>query len=162
MTFTFFFRDIQILSLALRNFVLSASGRCKIHICHTGCATDMKTYTFATLFAERVGKFALRNYKIHAINIDYKNADYGKTVTKGVFHNSHLQRIQTNFSLKYFSKTENEDYSIINRELMALTHYQNCNLLVLQPLRSDYSLIICKNVLLHFCYQLCIEVLNMY
>jgi chemotaxis protein methyltransferase CheR len=35
-------------------------------------------------------------------------------------------------------------------------------LLSLRPLRHDYSLIICKNVLLHFNYEQRIEVLSMY
>jgi chemotaxis protein methyltransferase CheR len=36
------------------------------------------------------------------------------------------------------------------------------DLLQLQPVGSDYSLIVCKNVLLHFSYEQRIEVLKMY
>jgi chemotaxis protein methyltransferase CheR len=40
--------------------------------------------------------------------------------------------------------------------------FQKYDLLSFKPLRNDYSLIICKNVLLHFNYQQRIEVLSMY
>jgi chemotaxis protein methyltransferase CheR len=162
MAFTFFFRDEQILSLAVQNLVPLCMGRSSVHILNAGCAMGMETYTFAILLAESMGKFALRNVKIHAIDIDNENVDFGKTVTDGIYHKDHLQRIPPDLFHKYFSATEKNDYFIVNEDLRNLISFQKYDLLSLKPLRNDYSLIICKNVLLHFNYQQRIEVLTMY
>ncbi len=137
-------------------------GRSNVHILNAGCAMGMETYTFAILLAESMGKFALRNVKIHAVDIDNENVDFGKTVSEGIYHKDHLQRIPPALFTKYFSTTENEDFFIVNQELRELVQFQKYDLLTLKPLRNDYSLIICKNVLLHFNYQQRIEVLTMY
>ena len=162
MAFTFFFRDEQILSLAVQKLVPITMGRSNVHILNAGCAMGMETYTFAILLAESMGKFALRNVKIYAIDIDNENVDFGKTVTEGIYHKDHLQRIPPELFSKYFSPAEKADHYIVCDELRNLVQFQKYDLLTLKHLRDDYSLIICKNVLLHFNYQQRIEVLTMY
>jgi chemotaxis protein methyltransferase CheR len=162
MAFTFFFRDEQILSLAVEKLVPLTMGRSNIHILNAGCAMGMETYTFAILLAEAMGKFSLRNVKIYAVDIDNENVDFGKTVTEGVYHKEHLQRIPPDLFAKYFSPAGKDDHFIVNQDLRNLVQFQKYDLLTLKPLRNDYSLIICKNVLLHFNYQQRIEVLTMY
>ncbi len=162
MAFTFFFRDEQILSLAVEKLVPLALGRNGVHILDAGCAMGMETYTFAILLAESMGKFALRNVKIHAIDIDNENVDFGKTVTQGIYHSEHLQRIPPELLSKYFTPAETKDNYIVNAELRNLVDFRKYDLLSLKPLRDDYSLIICKNVLLHFNYNQRVEVLSNY
>jgi len=162
MAFTFFFRDEQILSLAVDHLVPFTIGRSNIRILNAGCAMGMETYTFAILLAEKMGKFALRNVKIHAIDIDNENVDFGKTVREGIYHKDHLQRIPPELFKKHFSPAEKEDHFIVNQDLINLIEFEKYDLLTLKPLRNDYSLIICKNVLLHFNYQQRIEVISMY
>jgi len=162
MAFTFFFRDEQILSLAVQKLIPASIGRSNIHILNAGCAMGMETYTFAILLAESIGKFALRNVKIHAVDIDNENVDFGKTVREGIYHKEHLQRIPLNLFTKYFFPAEKDDHFIVHPELRSLVQFEKYDLLTLKPLRTDYSLIICKNVLLHFNYQQRIEVLTMY
>jgi chemotaxis protein methyltransferase CheR len=162
MAFTFFFRDEQILSLAVENLVPLTMGRSSVHILNAGCAMGMETYTFAILLAESMGKFALRNVKIHAVDIDNENVDFGKTVTEGIYHKDHLQRIPPNLFEKYFSPCESDGYYVVNESLRSLVEFEKYDLLTLRQLRNDYSLIICKNVLLHFNYEQRKAVLNMY
>lgn len=162
MAFTFFFRDEQILTLAVDTLVPRVMGRSTIHILNAGCAMGMETYTFAILLAEKMGKFALRNVRIHAIDIDNENVDFGKTVTDGVYHKDHLQRIPPQLFAKYFNPATIPDHYIVADDLRNLVKFQKHDLLTLTELRNDYSLIICKNVLLHFNYQQRIDVLNVY
>jgi chemotaxis protein methyltransferase CheR len=161
MAFTFFFRDEQILSLAVQQLVPNTIGRTNVHILNAGCAMGMETYTFAILLAESMGKFALRNVKIHAIDIDNENVDFGKTVSDGIYNEEHLQRIPPDLFKKYFTPLEKGRY-VICSELLRLVQFQKYDLLTLKPLRTDYSMVICKNVLLHFNYEQRIEVINMY
>ncbi len=162
MAFTFFFRDEQILALAADNLVPFTIGRSNIRILNAGCAMGMETYTFAILLAEKMGKFALRNVKIHAIDIDNENVDFGKTVREGIYHKDHLQRIPPQLFNKYFSPADNNDHFIVSQDLRNLIEFEQYDLLTLKPLRHDYSLVICKNVLLHFNYQQRIDVITMY
>lgn len=162
MAFTFFFRDEQILAMAVEKLVPFTVGRSNVRILNAGCAMGMETYTFAILLAEKMGKFALRNVKIHAIDIDNENVDFGKTVTEGIYHKEHLQRIPEELFNKYFSPAEKPDHFIISQDLRNLVTFEKYDLLTLKPLRNDYSLIICKNVLLHFNYNQRIDVINMY
>lgn len=162
MAFTFFFRDEQILSLAVQHLVPLTMGRSNVHILNAGCAMGMETYTFAILLAESMGKFALRNVKIHAIDIDNENVDFGKTVSQGIYHEEHLQRIPASLFQKYFVPAEKPNHYAVCKELRDLVSFQKYDLLTLKPLRNDYSLVICKNVLLHFNYEQRVDVLNMY
>jgi chemotaxis protein methyltransferase CheR len=162
MAFTFFFRDEQVLSLAVQKLVPSIIGRTSVHILNAGCAMGMETYTFAILLAESMGKFALRNVKIHAIDIDDENVDFGRTVREGVYHKDHLQRIPVDLFRKYFSPAQDDDYFIVSQDLRSMVEFQKYDLLSLKPLRCDYSLVICKNVLLHFDDQQRVGVLSMY
>lgn len=162
MAFTFFFRDEQSLLLAVQKLVPSIIGRRNVHILNAGCAMGMETYTFAILLSENIGKFALRNVKIHAVDIDNENVDFGKTVREGIYHKEHLQRIPADLFKKYFRPASQDGYYIISDDLRALVEFQKYDLLTLKPLREDYSLIICKNVLLHFNYHQRVEVLSMF
>jgi chemotaxis protein methyltransferase CheR len=162
MAFTFFFRDDQILALAVEKLVPFTIGRSSVRILNAGCAMGMETYTFAILLAESMGKFALRNVKIHAIDIDNENVDFGKTVTEGIYHKEFLQRIPADLFTKYFSPAGKEDHYILNQELRDMVEFEKYDLLTLRPLRHDYSLVICKNVLLHFNYEQRIQVITMY
>ena len=160
MAFTFFFRDEQILVLAVEKLVPFAVGRTNVRILNAGCAMGMETYTFAILLAEKMGKFALRNVKIHAVDIDNENVDFGKTVREGIYHKDHLQRIPQELFNKYFSQANDSDHYIISQELRDLVEFEKYDLLSLRQLRNDYSLIICKNVLLHFNYGQRVKVIS--
>jgi len=162
MAFTFFFRDEQILALGVEYLVPFSLGRSNVRILNAGCAMGMETYTFAILLAEKMGKFALRNVKIHAIDIDNENVDFGKTVREGIYHKDHLQRIPKDLFSKYFSQADSKDHFIVSQDLRNLVEFEKYDLLSLQPLRNDYSLVICKNVLLHFNYKQRIDVISMY
>jgi chemotaxis protein methyltransferase CheR len=146
----------------VKQLVPMVIGRRNVHILNAGCAMGMETYTLAILLAEAMGKFALRNIKIHAVDIDEENVDFGKTVREGIYHRDFLQRIPAELFSKYFQPAEQENYYAIHPELRSLVNFQKYDLLSLKPLRTDYSLVICKNVLLHFNYEQRIRVLNMY
>ncbi|NJO90562.1 MAG: chemotaxis protein CheR, partial [Chloroflexia bacterium] len=115
MAFTFFFRDEPILKMAVEMLVPSIIGRTSARILNAGCAMGMETYTFAILLAEKIGKFALRNVKIHAVDIDSENVDFGKTVREGIYPKESLQRVPSELFKKYFKPINNNDF-IVNEE----------------------------------------------
>lgn len=161
MAFTFFFRDEPILKLAVDSLVPRIIGRSSVRILNAGCAMGMETYTFAILLAEKMGKFALRNVKIHAVDIDSENVDFGKTVREGIYDWNVLQRVPTDLFKKYFSPVGNDKF-MVSEDLRSLVSFQKYDLLSLIPIRDDFSLVVCKNVLLHFNQQQRVDVLKMY
>ena len=162
MAFSFFFRDEQILRLTVEKLVPFSIGRSRIRIFNHGCAMGQEPYTFAMLLSEEISKFTLRNVKIHAVDIDNENVDFGKTVREGIYHKKLLERIPKKLFKKYFTPSKIEDHYIISQDLINLVEFEKYDLLTLRPPRCDYSLIICKNVLLHFNYQQRKEVIRMY
>jgi chemotaxis protein methyltransferase CheR len=160
MAFTFFFRDEQILELAADKLVEFTTGRSNVRVLNAGCAMGHETYSFAIMLAERLGKFALRNTKILAVDIDNENVNFGKTLTDAVYHKDLLQRVPSEFMKKYFSPADTKDFFIVNQDLKSLVEYRQFDLLSLEILREDFSLVICKNVLLHFSYPQRVDVIR--
>lgn len=160
MAFTFFFRDEQILTLAADKLVEFTTGRSNVRILNAGCAMGHETYSFAIMLAERLGKFALRNTKILAVDIDNENVNFGKTLTEAIYHKDLLQRVPPDFMKKYFSPAAKKDHFIVGPELRSMIEFRKFDLLSLEILREDFSLVICKNVLLHFSFPQRVDVIR--
>ena len=70
MAFTYFFRYLLILELITKHVVPYVSGRSRIKVWDAGCAMGPEPYSLAIMFAESMGKFAFKNLKIFATDID--------------------------------------------------------------------------------------------
>ncbi|MBU0474446.1 MAG: chemotaxis protein CheR [Bacteroidetes bacterium] len=162
MAFTFFFRDTHTLEHAVKFMVPEVSGRSKIKVWDAGCAFGPEPYTLAILLAESMGNFAFKNLIIEASDID-EGGNFGNVIANGIFSNEELGRIPDEIMAKYFSKIDVEEgfYKIVDR-IRDRVKYQTHNLLSLKPIGNSYSLVICKNVLLHFKYEERIEVIKMF
>jgi len=147
MAFTFFFRDLDTLMLAVRHLIPDASGRSRVRIWDAGCAMGQEPYTLAILLAESMGHFAFRNLQIYATDYDEPLL---KILTEGIYPGEELQRIPSEYFNKYFEPVGgNGSYRIVEliRNCVQAQHH---DLLSFKPVRDGFSLIICKNVLLHF------------
>jgi chemotaxis protein methyltransferase CheR len=159
MAFTFFFRDQKPLEHAVQFLKTSAAGRSRVRIWDAGCAMGPEPYTLAILLAENLGQFAFRNVQIFATDYD---APLLKTLNEGVFPWEELQRIPKELFDKYFQKNGREGYfriaDIIKDRITTYHH----DLLTFAPVQTGFSLIVCKNVLLHFSYEQRIDVIRMF
>jgi chemotaxis protein methyltransferase CheR len=162
MAFTYFFRDKQTLDFIVEHLVPLVTGRSRIKIWDAGCASGEEPYTFAILLAEKMGKYIFKNVEIHATDLDISN-QFGEIINNGTYPYSQLQRIPEDLFLKYFSKVEGSvDIFRISEELTAKMRYKRENLLSLVPTSNEFSLVICKNVLLHQTYEQRIKILEMF
>jgi chemotaxis protein methyltransferase CheR len=159
MAFTFFFRDQKPLEHAVHFLKSAAAGRARVRIWDAGCAMGQEPYTLAILLAENMGQFAFRNIQIFASDYD---APLLKIVKEGAYPKEELQRIPGEFFEKYFEKNGREGWfriaDLIKDRVTACHH----DLLTLTPVQTGFSLIICKNVLLHFSYEQRIQVIKMF
>jgi len=162
MGFTFFFRDFQTLDL-IREYVLPVVGlRRYINMWSAGCATGQEPYTIAILLRENMGPMLFRNVKLLATDID-ENNQYGTIIVNGSYPAKELERIPPEIFERYFSPDpEKPGNCLIDEEIRKRVEFQQHNLLSLKPVREDLSLIVCKNVLLHFTEEERVDVLKMY
>lgn len=162
MAFTFFFRDLPVLEYAVENTLKLSLGRLKIKVWDAGCALGQEPYTLAMLFAERMSLPGFNTLHLDATDYDSEN-NFGQIVTAGEYKSEELQRIPADIFAKYFELAPGRPghHRVIDR-IRNRVFFKYHDLLTLQPIGNDYSLIVCKNVLLHFSYEQRIEVLRMY
>ncbi len=172
MAFTYFFRDIHTLDSIIRHMLPSTTGQSRVRIWDAGCAMGQESYSLAMMLAENMGHFAFRNIWIDATDIDSSNL-FGTIISDGVYAESELKRMPRPLFEKYFQPLnddmrqlpclarKDEHFKVVDR-IRSRVFYQRHDLLSLQPIRDDYSLIVCKNVLLHFQYDERVEVIKMF
>jgi chemotaxis protein methyltransferase CheR len=147
--FTFFFRDTHVLDLIATHVIPDLVGFSRVRVWDAGCAMGPEPYTLAIYFAEHMGKFAYRNLRIDASDID-ESGNFREIIEAGIYAGEGLQRIPQHLLAKYFTKLDATDRFVVNDEVRARLMYHKHDLLTLQPIGIGYHLILCKNVLLHF------------
>jgi len=149
MAFTYFFRDMQTLEMIRDHALPMLRSRMYINIWDAGCAMGPEPYSLAMIIRENMGKMLFRNVKIHATDIDGSNL-FEKIIADGIYPREQVARIPAHIFDKYFSPAEEPDHFRISEEIRGCVNYKKHDLLGLCPVRKDFSLIMCKNVLLHF------------
>lgn len=161
MAFTYFFRDLHVLELTVENVLPFIYGKSKIKIWDAGCAMGPEPYSIAILFAECMGQFQFRNVYITASDYD-EGGGFDKIIEDGVYPEDPLSRIPENFFKKYFTPAEKPGHFKISDVIKDRIKFTKHDLLSYKEIGTDFSLIICKNVLLHFQPDERIEVMKMF
>lgn len=149
MAFTYFFRDMQTLEM-IRDLVLpTLRTRRYINIWDAGCAMGPEPYSIAIVLRENMGQFCFRNVKIYATDIE-EHGSFGDIIREGLYPHEQLKRIPREIFTKYFEEDSKPEHFRLIEEIRKIVDYQRHDLLSLNPVRRDFGLVICKNVLLHF------------
>ena len=160
MAFTFFFRDLEPLEHGVHFLLQAASGRTRVKVWDAGCAFGPEPYTLAILLAEAMNPFAFRNVQLVATDYD---APLLETMREGIYPWEQVQRIPVDLFAKYFTPVaEREGHfriADVIRERVEMVHH---DLTSLTPVRDGFSMIVCKNVLLHLQPAERIEVFRMF
>ncbi len=149
MAFTFFFRDMQTLE-AIRDYVVPhLRGRRFIHIWDAGCARGAEPYSLAIILKEAMGYMLYRNVHIHATDVDEMD-QFGSQIASAVYESSDVKRVPRRILEDNFEPVgDSGAYRLLDGIRKRLS-FEKHNLLTLTPPRTDFSLVVCKNVLLHF------------
>jgi chemotaxis protein methyltransferase CheR len=161
MAFTYFFRDLHVLELAIEHLVPAVMGRSKPRVWDAGCATGPEPYSVAILLAESMGKSAFRNLQVVASDHDEGN-NFDSIITEGVYPADPLSRIPKDLFEKYFVPADREGHFQLIDLIRDRVSFRTHDLLSLEPLGEDFSLVVCKNVLLHFKPAERVEVIRMF
>jgi chemotaxis protein methyltransferase CheR len=161
MAFTFFFRDMQILEIAIKHVVPFVMGRSRVKVWDAGCAMGPEPYSLAIMFAEKMGYFAFKNLTIYATDIDEQDT-FGTIIGNGVYPEEEVKRVPEDIFKKYFKPNGKPGYFQIIDTIREKIVFQKHNLLSMESIGNDFSLIMCKNVLLHFQPDERIKVMQMF
>lgn len=161
MAFTYFFRDRQTLEFIVEHMAPAVTGRSRIKIWDAGCASGEEPYTFTIMLAEKLGKYIFKNVEVHATDIDISN-QFSEIIRKGIYPHEKVQRIPPELLEKYFIRqNEGKHYEVIDH-LKSKIKFKRESLLTYVPTSMDFSLIICKNVLLHQTYEQRVKIIEMF
>lgn len=159
MAFTFFFRDLAPLETAVKEFIPRTSGRSRVRVWDAGCATGQEPYTLAILLAESMGTFAFRNLKIYATDYDVPLL---KIVRDAVYPVAELERIPKDYYEKYFEPADAPGFCRVVETIRNSLQIQEHDLLSFSQVSDGFSMIVCKNVLLHFQHEERVKVFKMF
>ena len=162
MAFTFFFRDQHVLDSIVQHVVPNVMGRSFIRIWDAGCASGEEAYSVAMLLFESLWPFASNNLRIDATDIE-ENSQFAEMITSGMYPSELLKGSSHQKLLaKYCRPAARPGYVEFDVTLRNCIFYQRHNLLSLQSIGDNFSLVVCKNVLLHFAHEQRVEVIKMF
>jgi chemotaxis protein methyltransferase CheR len=162
MAFTFFFRDYTVIETAVKLMLAETMGRCRVRVWDAGCAMGPEPYTLLICLAENMGHFAFENLQVDATDHD-EGGDFGGIIERGLYPAAQVNRIPAALLEKYFQPiNELKEVYEVDSKLRSKLNFKRHDLLSLIPLGQGYSMIVCKNVLLHFPEEQRIKVISMY
>ena len=147
---TYFFRDHAYFS-TLANTVLPelakrrASTR-KISIWSAACSTGQEVLSLAMTFLEQPGRWQDWTIEILGTDVSGKAIEQAKT---GTFSQFEIQRgISVAQMLNFFSETP-KGWKVADK-VMAMTRFEQRNILDYPPAPGRFDLVLCRNCLLYF------------
>lgn len=149
------------LQLIVKYVVPYVAGRSRIRVWDAGCAMGHEPYSLAIMFAESMGQFAFRNVRIEATDLDLSNS-FGRVISQGLYSAQELKRIPQEYFKKYFRPDKVSGDFRIDDKIKDKISYRRHDLLSLQPIGCGFSLVVCKNVLLHFQADERVKVIRMF
>lgn len=161
MAFTFFFRDQQVLERVVDHLVPALAGRSHPRIWDAGAAMGQEPYTLAILLAERMGRFAFHNVRIDATDVE-GTGQFARIIESGSYPREELARLPEGILEKYFEPNGDAGHFRVIEKIRSRVVFQSHDLLSFREIGQGYSLVLCKNVLLHFQPRERIDVLRMF
>jgi len=136
------------LELAVQHVTPAMAGRSYPRIWDAGCATGQEPYSLSILMAETMGHFAFSNLRIFATDLD-SHDQFGSLIAAGVYAKAEVERIPRELLDKYFEPAEPPGYFRVAANIRERIVFQKHDLTSLREIGHNFSLIVCKNVLLH-------------
>ncbi len=163
MAYTSFFRDTDALT-AIADIVIPAISHSRsIRVWDAGCASGEEPFTLAILFAEKLGAFHFRNLDILATDYEESNfAQFAERLRKAEYSRQDIFWVPAAHRAEYFEPTDSPETFRLTPAIRERVRYLQHDLLTLVAPETGQSLIVCKNVLMHFSPEDQLKVLKMF
>lgn len=120
----------------------------RVRIWSAGCSSGQEPYTIAMLLLQEQAKVCELNVKVLATDIDQEILSIAK---KGEYDANQLEDIPIDLRNRYFRATvESPDTFVASSELRDLVTFRELNLLKSWPMRGEFDVIFCRNVVIYF------------
>jgi chemotaxis protein methyltransferase CheR len=151
LAYTSFFRDSDALA-AIGDLALPAISHLReIRLWDAGCATGEEPYTLAILFASKLGPFMFRNLDILATDHEESSfPQFAERIREARYSRTDIFWVPRELRELYFEPTEDPESFLLAQEIRERVRFKRHDLLSLSPPETGQSLIVCKNVLMHF------------
>jgi chemotaxis protein methyltransferase CheR len=111
--------------------------------------------------ADRMNRFAFKNLRVDATDVE-STGQFARMIEAGVYPSDELSRLPEGVLQKYFEPDGKPGYYRVVESIRQRVAFQRHDLLSFQEIGQGYSLVLCKNVLLHFQPLERVEVLRMF
>lgn len=163
MAYTSFFRDADALDAIQTHAIPALAHRREIRVWDAGCATGEEPFTLAMVFASRLGPFPFRNLDILATDYEESSfAQFAEQIRNAKYSRQDVFWIPQAFRNLYVLPTENPEVFQVSQEIREKVRYLQHDLLTLAAPEKEKSLIVCKNVIMHFSLENQIRVVDMF
>jgi len=163
MAYTSFFRDIDALDAIEKYAIPSLAHWREIRVWDAGCATGEEPFTLAMLFATNLRPFPFRNLDILAS--DYEESSFpqfAQSIKNAKYHRKDVFWVPQKFFESFFIQTDDPEIFQLDQEIRDRVRYLQHDLLTFNAPEKEKSLIVCKNVLMHFSPEAQTRVINMF
>ncbi|MAL16837.1 MAG: chemotaxis protein CheR [Balneola sp.] len=142
---TSFFRESQHFDFINKVVMPKMAGR-NIKWWSAGCSSGEEPITTAITMLEAKHKSPWSSAKILATDLSQEVLHIAKN---GVYPGSRMNDIPNRLQEKYFGEIERDQYQV-SPEVMNMITYGRLNLLADWPLKGNFQVIMCRNVMIYF------------
>ena len=163
MAYTSFFRDTDALNAIGEHVIPAISHSRVMRVWDAGCASGEEPFTLAILFASKLGAFHFRNLDVLATDYEESNyAQFADKIRAAEYSRQDIFWVPQAHREQYFEGTANPEVFRLTAPIRERVRYIQHDLLTLVPPETGFSLIVCKNVLMHFSPADQVKVLEMF
>jgi chemotaxis protein methyltransferase CheR len=163
MAYTSFFRDPDALGAIIKIALPVLSHRKEINVWDAGCATGEEPYTLAILFAANLRPFNFQNLDILATDHEESNfPQFEDRIKDALYSRKDIFWVPEEFRNTHFMPTDDPETFRLVQEIRDKVRYLKHDLLTYKAPEHAKSLIVCKNVLMHFTPDEQLKVLAMF
>jgi len=127
-------------------------GHRKLRIWSAGCSTGEEVYSIAITLREALLDIDRWDIKILATDID---TDILHQASQGIYEGKRLEDFSPEWVSKWFKKGRggNSGRYQIKKSLKDLIYFQHLNLIENWPIRNNFDIIFCRNVIIYFDFE---------
>ncbi len=129
----------------LRDILKQMKGQERIRLWSAGCSSGMEPYSMAMCVADSIPNASKRDVRILATDIDSNILSVG---SQGEYPPTDVETVPSEFR-KYISTQSNGNAQMAS-ELRELIKFNQLNLLEPWPMKGQFDIIFCRNVIIYF------------
>jgi chemotaxis protein methyltransferase CheR len=146
---TAFYRESHHFDLLRELLPKLAARNRRIRIWSAGCSSGEEPWSMAITIREALGTCAGVDIKVLATDIDTQVLAHARA---GIYDDEHVEPVSPARRQRYFERGtgSNEGRWRIGDDLRALVTFNHLNLFAPWPMRGDFDVISCRNVIIYF------------